>query len=80
MLMFYVGLVAGILFMSIVAMIRKDCTRCNSTSSATICEKCYMEILTENNKLKLQLQSYKMTEVAENKDEEIVENHVPRLD
>ena len=76
MLMFYVGLIAGVFFMCLVAMIRKDCTRCNSTSSATICEKCYMEILTENTRLKLQLKSYEMTEVEENKDGE----HVPRLD
>ena len=76
MLMFYVGLIAGIFFMVVVAMIRKDCTRCNSTSSATICEKCYLEILTENTKLKLQLKSYEMKELEEYEECE----HVPRLD
>lgn len=76
MLMFYVGLILGVLFMCLVAVIRKDCTRCNSTSSATICEKCYLEILTENTRLKLQLKSYEIAEVEENKDG----NHVPRLD
>lgn len=76
MLMFYVGLIVGFFFMSLVAYIKKDCIRCNRTSCATICEDCYQEILTENTKLKLQLQSYKMKEVEENKDGE----HVPRLD
>ena len=76
MLMFYVGLIAGIFFMCLVAMIRKDCTRCNSTSSATICEKCYLEILTENTRLKLQLKSYEMKELEEYEEGK----HVPRLD
>jgi hypothetical protein len=77
MLTFLFGVFLGIGFMYVVALIKKDCIRCNRSSCATICEACYHEILTENMKIKMQLQTYKQAMVEVEND--ILDNHVPSI-